>query len=58
MKYVVTTNETHNVTTEYLVEADSGDEASTKFRNEGQIVDEIFNFVENEEIVEIQPFVE
>lgn len=57
MKYIVTTNETYNVTVEYLVEADSGDEAAEKI-DSTCIIDEIFNFIENEEILNVQPYIE
>lgn len=56
MKYVVTTNETHNVTVEYLVKANSGDEAAKHFREKGQVIDEIFNFIEDEEIINVEPW--
>lgn len=56
MKYLVRTNETHNVTVEYLVKANSGDEAIKQFREKGQIVDEIFNSIEDEEIIDVEPW--
>ncbi len=57
MKYIVSTNEVHNVTIEYLVEADSGDEAIKKI-DSTCIIDEIFNFVEDREILDVQPYIE
>ena len=57
MTYIIKVAETQSWTTWYSVEAESAEEAEDLFRiGHTEIVDEEFNSVDDQEILEIEPY--
>lgn len=56
MKYIVRAKESQDWTIWYEVEADSENEAIENYLNNGEIIDEIYNGLEDSEAISVEPF--
>lgn len=56
MKYIVRARESQDWTTWYEIEADSENEAIENYLNNGEIIDEIYNGLEDSEAISVELF--